>query len=274
MADRIKMDLYEFGRKLIETNDLDPVYVLVANGGMDRALLCRWLWAYFCFYHVGTASWIASRAEYWAGLLEAAGSSAYPRGTERRHFRGKAATSAWQAMRSLNQSPEEIIDNFCKPVANSPPPLATVMNRVKRHRGFGDWIAFKVADMLERLGLCKVVFKPSDVFNMFDSPVQGALLAVDKYAPHLKTAMGQNEMCSWAHDSILTHLKGYLAPPSQDRPINIQEVETILCKWKSHLSGHYEVGKDIKEIRKGLLEFAGVKLCQQLLKGSKGVLWP
>src|SRR6185437_10528018 len=43
-----------------------------------------------------------------------------------------------------------------------------------------------------------------------------------------------------------------LAPPWRDRPVNIQEIETVLCKWKSHLHGRYPVGKDTSEVKHGL----------------------
>jgi hypothetical protein len=42
------------------------------------------------------------------------------------------------------------------------------------------------------------------------------------------------------------------AGPDYKRPIGIQEVETVFCKWKSHCSGHYPPGKDSIEIREGL----------------------
>ena len=42
------------------------------------------------------------------------------------------------------------------------------------------------------------------------------------------------------------------APPRYERAVNVQEVETILCKWKSHQHGHYPVGKDLHEVDKHL----------------------
>jgi hypothetical protein len=57
------------------------------------------------------------------------------------------------------------------------------------------------------------------------------------------------------HDSLLEHFARYEAPPARDRPCGPQEVETILCKWKSHMNGHYEVGKDIREVRHALLNW-------------------
>jgi hypothetical protein len=44
----------------------------------------------------------------------------------------------------------------------------------------------------------------------------------------------------------------YKAPPTYDRPVGVQECETILCKWKSHLNGYYPMGKDSREILEDL----------------------
>jgi hypothetical protein len=35
--------------------------------------------------------------------------------------------------------------------------------------------------------------------------------------------------------------------------VNVQEIETIFCKYKSYVKGHYHVGKDIHEIREALI---------------------
>ncbi|MBZ4299837.1 hypothetical protein LAJ56_17985, partial [Streptococcus pneumoniae] len=69
--------------------------------------------AYWCFYHVGTASWIADRSVgYWQRMEKAAGSKEYPRSSERRHFRGGQATRsvAWLKEHGL----ESLFDGFPK----------------------------------------------------------------------------------------------------------------------------------------------------------------
>jgi hypothetical protein len=84
----------------------------------------------------------------------------------------------------------------------------------------------------------------------------------------------RGNVLTWAYDRLIKELGDLRAPPRYERPINIQEVETILCKWKSHLSGHYELGKDIIEVRHGLLRYAKCKLSQHLLAaGKRGGIW-
>lgn len=83
------LNIYQFSRELIASKDLDPVYVLLHEAQLDEARLQLWLLAYFCFYHVGTASWIADgKSGFWERMHIAAASKDYPRSSERRHYRG------------------------------------------------------------------------------------------------------------------------------------------------------------------------------------------
>lgn len=41
-------------------------------------------------------------------------------------------------------------------------------------------------------------------------------------------------------------------PGRVKRMVLVQEVETVLCKWKAHRNGHYPPGKDTRELRQAL----------------------
>lgn len=260
-----QLDIYTFGRLLIETGDLDPIYVML-HTAMDMGVFSdekfrHWLLAYWCFYHSGTASWIADSRDFWKAMETAAGSKEYPRGSERRHFRAANATSsvAWLKSKSQSYLFEGLVhcDTF-----------EEVSYFVQKWVGFGPWIAFKVADMVERLGIRSIEFRPTDIFSIFDSPAKGASLLKDWEEPQWEPD-DQNEVNEWALNRVLSELGELKAPPRYDRPINVQEVETILCKWKSYLGGHYHVGKDVAELRPALLRFAKCKTSQRLLKAAR-----
>lgn len=263
------MGIYEFGRKLLETNDLDPVYVLLWNAGFSPNDLQRWLLAYWCFYHVGTASWITEgggEEAYWGRMFVAARSKSYPRSAERRHFRGANAEKSvtWLSSKGV----AAIFAPLSKPAT-----VAEVMRYVGTWVGFGPWISFKVADMLERLNLVSIDFSDTGSW-LYDSPRESAAI--------LNTLEGEGEydpphdkgVGDWAIGRILSELEGMKAPPRYERLLNSQEAETILCKWKSYRNGHYHVGEDIASCRKGLLRFARCRLSQSLLQaGKRGRLW-
>jgi hypothetical protein len=144
-------------------------------------------------------------------------------------------------------------------------PLDFIMAEAQRNVGFGPWISFKIADMLERVKEIPITFNNGVAF-MFDEPAKAADLVweqtvarVANLEPDLTAiADGAKKRLTPTnfHNIVVELLEeefaSYRAPPRGDRPINIQEIETVLCKYKAHINGHYEVGKDIKEIRHGL----------------------
>ena len=258
-----KMGVVRFGASLINANDLDPVYVVLWSSGFDDSKMKRWLLAYWCFYHMGTSSWIVDQNDYWKAMETAAGSKDWPRSSERRHFRGNAAVTSVEYLKQRG------IENLYSELRGTLT-IQQVMKTVQSWRGFGPWIAFKVADMLERLNLCEVRFDNAAML-LFDSPRIGSELAWKLYR---KDQPMIDDVSGWAVSLLLKSLGSLRAPPRYERKINVQEVETVLCKWKSYLNGHYTIGEDIESIRKGLSVFADSPTCSQLLSaGATAGLW-
>ena len=234
-----RLGYYEFGQQLFETGDLDPVYIMLAQSNLSRKQMCRWLLAYWCFYHSGLCCDIVEYGDYWSAMVAACEPGA-SRASERRHFRGIKAQEAVAFLRSFLAEPEEIIDSFMEDGCS----FQAVTARVQRLPLFGPWIAFKVADMLERILREPIDFSGCEL-AFYDEPRKGAALIEtgDPEGPvNVPRLVGRLEK----------EFSGYLAPPWQDRAVNVQEIETILCKFKSHWKGHYPVGKDIAEVRHSL----------------------
>lgn len=233
------MNIREFGDQLIETGDLDPVYIGLWRAEIPHGQLARLFLAYWCFYHLGVACYMSEmeRGEYWLWMLQAArnadqmpppktGCTRWPRSAERRHFRGEKCVKAVEWF-SVGGHPEDWAHQLV--VENS---ASGIMRQVSKWPQFGPWIAFKAADMMERVWGTSTVFNMSEA--MYDEPLKGLKLS------------GEN----------LTDLVDYFsrhdAPPRGGRPCSFQEVETICCKYKSMNGGHYHIGKDIHEVRHGL----------------------
>jgi len=265
-------NIYAFAEELIDTGDLDPVYILLWEADLEREKLRRWLLAYWCCYHVGTSSWVVDQPDYWTALRAVAGSKEYPRCRERRHWRGE------NARKSVEWLAERGVQYLFKPLWQSST-AEDVMEWVQTWVGFGPWISFKVADMVERLAIAPLKFSPSVV--LYDSPRKGAaemfrrvnLGKLENKGPPIDS-VPENRVGEWALASILRGLASRLAPPRGERGVSYPEAETVLCKWNSSLSGHYRLGEDIKACRSGLLRFARSKTSQCLLRGGKtGGLW-
>lgn len=251
----------DFSINLLKKFDLDPIYVILTNTTIPENVLKRWLLAYWCYYSAGTASHIAEQPDFYAAMRQKfSGEGQYPRGHERRHFRGN---DGWKAIEYLEQfgAPEKVVDHIYTGAMD----YQSVAGRAMQFKLFGPWIAWKICDMGERVMCLDVDFSNTNLY-MYKDPVQGAALYMyeDWQHPISKEEVG------WVVEDILEVLgdmrvarQSFLAPPHLDRPLNIQEVETLLCKYKAHVKGHYPINFDLTEIRHGLVGWGD--LAQQLL---------
>ena len=256
-----KMDVIEFGEALIRTRDLDPVYCAVHDARMPRDQLHRWLLAYWCFYHVGAASYISERKgdDYWDWMRVAAinesgpkdnaigPSDRWPRAAERRHFRGPKCVEAILRLKDEYPKPELAVRDLILPSEKA------ILRKIKDWYLFGSWIGFKAADMLERCAGAKVSFDEG-LGLIYSEPRKTLDLLAQK---HGGTAEEQ-----WKR--LLGHFSSTPAPPALDRGCGPSECETIACKYGSYLNGHYWVGKDIHEQRPALKGWG--KTAEKILK--------
>ena len=271
----IPMDnIEQFGKQLIDSGDLDPIYIALdktLNIHTEPSQLFRWLIAYWCFYHAGLACWLSQWYgwQFWSMLARAAANDTpsplgedwprgrerrWPRGRERRHARGLQGRDMVARLASMyGEEPERMVVQLILKAHNGVT-CGYMMKAVQRHYMFGPWIAFKVCDMMERVLRKPIDFNEADVF-MFSQPTKSALMVWENIPSYYETMseVSDGDKIKEVVEYLIATYRDFLAPPHYDRPIRLQEVETILCKWKSHLSGHYPLYNDIREIREGLI---------------------
>ena len=257
------MSIERFGTHLLDTGDLDPVYIALHKMELDESRLARWLVAYWCFYHCGVASYMADMKNpdnYWEYMMRAAQNTLptplggrWPRGHERRHFRGQQGVDAIISLNSRYPEPAMWIDELRGKKVH----FTEFSKQVQQERGFGPWISFKVADMFERLELAEIDFSESEIF-MFKDPREAALRLWRSKMGMSEHAMPKDEpeVLRQIVGFLKHYFKDYTAPPRHERGIGLQEVETILCKWKSSMNGHYPPQNDTIEITQGLGEWS------------------
>lgn len=264
-----RLAIEDFGRQLIQSGDLDPIYTaLVAaerSGDFDVPQLCRWMVAYWCYYNAGVASFMSEKTgpDFWNWMMVAAINEQetpvggrWARGHERRHFRAKNATESVAALCDrYRDNPENMVLYIgARWDEGDRLPFKVVSARAQEHRGFGPWIGFKCADMIDRVMEVPVDFDQAAVF-MFKDPEKAAMMLWEQREAHKypEGAKPKREaILSGVTEYLIKQFADLTAPPLGDRPINIQEVETVLCKWKSHMNGHYPLFNDIREINEGL----------------------
>lgn len=296
-----------FGDALLRTGDLDPVYTAIHKANLDARTRMRLVLAYWCFYHLGAAARMAeakTEAAYWGLFREAVenktkpdGTKPWPRGAERRHFRGDNALAAYQDLVVTKgyRRPEDAVSGLLglrgprngNVRGAGDLTFRSVSDAVQTHVGFGPWIAFKIADMAERVLGLPVDFSGCEL-GIYKDPRQGAALAFMEgplAMKHLDSQPTLNPQKLWEYPITDEQLKltvehytkvfgKHKAPPTGDRPVNVQEVETIFCKYKSHLKGHYPVGKDTEEVGHGLLGWGDLaEHLNQQLHETRDAVW-
>lgn len=273
------LTLESFATKLLQTEDLDPVYVSVHRVQPSWGVMSRLLLAYWCFYHLGAAAFIAEHGDtprkFWSLMHKAAANvdrpvspdfpaERWPRASERRHFRGDQAILAVKALelasnehrRAGRENDPEGLFNWLVGAGTRTQTFTQVRDRALSLRGFGPWIAFKVADMTERVVGIPVDFSDCG-FGVYDDPRKGAALAAlvedgyDLAQYDIKELLATTEITDQGVQKMMDlwawKLRKFKAPPRADRKVGVQEIETIFCKYKSHAKGHYEPGKDTLE---------------------------
>jgi hypothetical protein len=270
-----QLSIEEFGTQLIKTGDLDPVYTAIHGAQLERDTKWRLVLAYWCFYSLATAARLATYkkpTEYWDAMMEAASYSPldpkaprpWPRGSERRHYRGDQAKKSMIELITKYKTPVDAILGFVGPQTTpTGRTYGSVSRAAQSHRGFGEWISFKVADMSERVFGFDVNFDDCHL-GIYKDPRQGAALAWYEGAFDRGEVQDNTwQQAPWDYpitdQQLADVVQDYIwrfrklkAPPAGDRKVNVQEVETIFCKYKSYRKGHYPPGKDIREIRHGL----------------------
>ena len=271
------LNIYEFGEHLLESEDLDPVYIMLNRANLDFTTKAQWCLAYWCTYHVGVASYVTQKGEsdeslYWQTLGDAARNDTacptgarWPRGKERRHWRGAQAKQSWQHLREVYEAGPE---GFVLRLKECAPDYQRVANYVDTHRGFGPWMSFKIADMLEQVFSTHVNFTNAAVF-MFKDPKEAALRFWRRHQKLPDSAKPRELEPTLNH--VIQHLTDYFAGkgyvcPNGERPVALPEIETILCKWKSHENGHYPLRNDITELHHQLGDWSSVSSLAQSLK--------
>ncbi len=285
------MSIVEFGDSLLRSGDLDPVYIAVYKAKLDDATKLRLMLGYVCFYHLGVAARLAEQktaAGYWKLFHEAVVNEGlkWPRGSERRHFRGANALNAYNDLHDRYKTPEAAMEGLVRPRYvgyGKRLTFAQVSASVQKHVGFGPWSGFKIADIAERLLGYDVDFSDC-ALGIYKDPRQGAAVAFleARIAPDITDSMAliyaeaaregvkvgpwdypiTNAQLNQTIDYYVKHWrdKKVKAPPANDRLVGVAEIETVLCKYKSHLKGNYPLGKDTREIRHALYGWGDLAL--------------
>lgn len=249
-----KLIVEDFSRQLILSGDLDPVYIAAPKAITELNQLKRWLIAYVCFYHCGVASYASefSGSQFWQVMMQAAKNvtkspigGRWPRGSERRHARGKSGIEMINRLSSKYPDPEKFWDFITK----GPMDIASVMKRAKTHYLFGQWIAFKIADLVD--AVLHIPVDQDDVNILLYETPRNSIFAnwrrvydLPANAKHKHPDILVEEATNW----LRSKLADLDIPHKPGEKLDLFCLETCWCKHASHQHGHYPLNNDIDDI--------------------------
>lgn len=216
----------DFSRKLFESEDSDPGYMLLARVDVPEAQRKRLMTAWVSFYNLGIA---ARASEYKGKAFWAYLSYIYPtakRATERRHFRGSAGLRALDQWSKAYPAPERMVD------ALTGRTYFDVRRAAKNVAQIGGYFVWKFADVQERVFRIPCDFTGAEKYSP-ELPKQGAKLIGDSILP------GYSIERTYATIVNSMNVAGMKSPPWYDRPMNMQEAETVCCVYKQWKNGSW-----------------------------------
>lgn len=213
-----------FAKKLFRTEEADPGYMMLARADLPTSQKMRFMVAWCTYYNPGIAAHASERkssASFWSYLY-----SMYPvaqRASERRHFRGAVGMKAIQAWEQRFKDPERMVEWIFGPT------YFDVRSNAKSVPQIGTYFVWKFADVQERVFRLPCDFTGASQYSP-KVPQEGA-----KLIDYSTTA---------AYDKIIRYFgrNGMLAPPHYDRPMNMQEAETVCCIFHQYVGGSYWQG--------------------------------
>lgn len=266
----------EFAREHIASGDIDPVYPvlkhLIRNDPPEAAH--GRVFAYLSYYSLASSeSALAAGLHDWWKFSEgrevARSYHRYPTGVERRALRG-----GYNMARHLESLADTVELYGCswrrwlrRGVIENQPLLSWERMRVVATEpwGNGRWASYKTCEVLWKV--LDYPLQATDMGNEFSSGPREGLAMVLGSAPQGNTRDAVRKV-----DHVAEHLRARLEE-ELGHALGIEELETILCDWKSVRKGKYYVGHDIDMMLEGLsAEFVPEQVRASVLEARAATL--
>lgn len=235
-------DIVSFIKKKLLIDDVEPMYTAIMRSNLPLRTRQRICFAEGLADHLGLAARMSEATDFWKGANDFVYQG--QRGGARRHFRGAVAKAALKEMERRHPD----LSSF---FVNMPRDFFEARSYITSLPQFGDFSAFKIADMAERTCGVQVDFSNVWLKDFSKFPRRGAALA----AEYLGIDKSED-----LYQKLLKQKWPRQAPPKYDRCLNAQELETMFCNY-GHSKWH-PPGYEAKELSK-LLEGYG-KLATKL----------
>jgi len=266
VTDQQFWDFVTFGRHLVATKDIDPIYPLIKWVIQDRRLddeQAHWLvYLYLCAYNAPTAWAIFQEFNdphfYSASVTESFKkweAERRPRlriNIERRGLRGGKIVEALEAYSCLVAGvPQrgwlETADGWLE--RDSKEAFSRLWNHVQMVPFVGRWAAFKWLDLLKH-----VLDYPIEFPDMRLAYCTGPRQALEELYLGARSDRQDGPYIEWL-DGVGKGLRTQVG--SAGLSLTFDELETALCNFLSTMHGRYYIGHDIDECQGDLEVWSG-----------------
>jgi hypothetical protein len=128
------------------------------------------------------------------------------------------------------------------------------LNQLQKIKGIGKWAAWKLLDLANCCLDLDFDFSNIDFRVAYDFPLKGVLMLNnfnEKNLSILNDDFIYNSSLNKAI-SLLQDSRFLKAPPSYTRMLNIQEFETLFCKYHSYIHNKYEPLEDLNKLKNNI----------------------
>lgn len=238
----MRMSCEEFAINIVESGDLDPDYIFLLNVFNKLKLTdeqrATWIVMKTVVYNSCSEAEIFFRERTFENVEY---------GAERRKHK-RYAKRYFEAFKAHAVGRAASVHRYFRGL---PPSASVSLQALRRIDGVGPWAAWKCLDLLERVLHLPVDFSSVDFRIAYEYPLKGILMLAghEEDVTLLKDSSLYRDCLEISVNKIGAG-RLCLSPPTRDRPIGVQEFETIFCKYHSYMHGHYTPGEDLHRLRR------------------------
>jgi|11_taG_2_1085331.scaffolds.fasta_scaffold02966_8 hypothetical protein len=232
-----KQTFYDFSKSLLITGDIDPDYILIREKskelGFNKKQVFNWILHKLVIYDSYSELEVITKQKKIEDVKY---------GNERRKSKNKAR----EYLNNIQKAFMDVdVERFFSMNGNK------IFNKIKTINGFGSWSAWKFMDLIDCCYGIKVDFDSIDFRKAYTFPLKGLLL-VNNLPEDLKILNDTKTYKRLLENaySILKDLKNCDTPHNGGKGLRLNELETLLCKYHSHMHNKYQSGQDILHLKK------------------------
>jgi len=275
-------ELLAFGARHIALGDVDPIYEMTRNSGLDHRGRCRFAFSHLMVYDLKYSIPLADTKDdkaYYDLLTEMFQKEQV--GKDRkdvasRETNPKSRSFGTQIPKMRLQSPETWVENAVLETHRTKSWRGSI-NACKLVPTFGEYFGFKLADIIEAAFDIPDYRVKLDA-EFIESMPRGAITGFELVRTGStsrnrdKSEVRADPDLKLLFETVLEHFRGTACPHNPNREIGVQEVETLLCDYRKMRKGTLTYGDKVLKLQTGISANSELETSVALLKAASPML--